>query len=80
MEMDVSLSNLVVMEYVFGTLKSSLTRLWNLGKQYFAQLEEEWWQNLKKQWVKYAVEKPFISCYMRFHSYHFFSLKWHKLI
>ena len=32
MEMDVSLLNLVVKEYVFGTLKSSLPILCNLGK------------------------------------------------
>ena len=31
MEIDVSLLNLVVMEFMFGTLKSSLPRLWNLG-------------------------------------------------
>ena len=55
MEMDVSLLNFVVMEYMFGTLKSSLPRLWNLGKKYFAQLEEKWWQNLKKQYAKYVV-------------------------
>ena len=40
MEMDVSLLNLVVKEYVFGTLKSSLPILWKLGKQFFAQLEK----------------------------------------
>ena len=49
MEMDVSLLNLVVTEHMFGTLKSNLPRLWNLGKKYFAQLEEKWWQDLKKQ-------------------------------
>ena len=42
MEMDVNLLNLVVKEYVFGTLKSSLPILWNLGKQYFVQLEENY--------------------------------------
>ena len=49
MEMNVNLLNLVVTEYMFGTLKSSLPRLWDLGKKYFAQLEEKWWQILKKQ-------------------------------
>ena len=37
MGMDVSLLNVVVKDYVFGTLKSSLPILWNLGKQYFAR-------------------------------------------
>ena len=69
MEMDVSLLNLVVKEYVFGTSRSSLPILWNLGKQYFAQLEEKLWQNLTKQSAKYAVENRFISCYLRFHSH-----------
>ena len=49
MAMDVSLLNLAVKEYVSGTLTSSLPRLWNLGKQCFAQLEVKWWQNFKKQ-------------------------------
>ena len=47
--MDVSLLNLVVKEYVFGTLKSSLPILRKLGKQYFTQLAEKFWKNLTKQ-------------------------------
>ena len=37
-----------LMEYIFGTLKSSLPRLWNLGKQYFTQPEKNNGKNLKK--------------------------------
>ena len=72
MAISVSLLNLVVKECVSDTLIGSLPRLWNLGKQRFAQLEENWWQNLKKQQGKYAFEKRFIICYISFHSYQFF--------
>ena len=33
---------------MFGTLKNSLLRYSNLGKQFLLQLEEKLWQNLKK--------------------------------
>ena len=42
--MDVSLLNLVVKEYVFGTLKSSLPILWNLGKH----ISRNWKKNYGK--------------------------------
>ena len=40
MEMDVSLLSFVVMEYMFGTLKSSLPRLWNLGTKYLGNYKK----------------------------------------
>ena len=54
------LSNVAAKEYAFDTLRSSLPRLWSLGKQYFAQLEEKRIQNLKKQQAKCAVGKCFL--------------------
>ena len=42
MAIGVSLLNLVVKECVSDTLIGSLPRLWNLGKQRFAQVEEKW--------------------------------------
>ena len=51
-----TLLNAAAKEYVFGTLKSSLPRSW---KQYFAQLEEKWWQNLKKQQESVLLKNVF---------------------
>ena len=57
MEMDVSLLNFVVMEYMFGTLKSSLPRLWNLGKKIFCTTRRKMMAKSQKTVCKVCCSK-----------------------